>query len=256
MGHHGRMDRRMSRFQQVAKRFEFFVNSNKKMGLTITRDLTVWYSDQIGKFYDESAKLDNWIRELYALQLSLEMMVNTWNVKIATKLSMITALEGTNSKLDITIRQLQSQIVGHKSKLKELTQTIEEKMKTINAQDRAKQTTVDKYEIVLNNISAKRAKTCKAGVGQNLINDMQKIQQNIDRIVKAQSIEKSLYIQISSFMKDTKTTDMWMQQMIAFSHHLGNFMRNIELFKQKAQQLWGSDGAWDRNALTKLHNQL
>lgn len=164
----------MARFAETATKFNFFVKSNPfaPKDLTINSELTIWYSDQIGKFYDESAKLDNWIRELYALQLSLEMMVNTWNVKIATKLSMITALEGTNSKLDITIRQLQSQIVGHKTKLKELTQTIEERMKAINSLDRAKQTTVDKFEIVLNNISLKSKQACAKGVGATLIADM------------------------------------------------------------------------------------
>jgi chaperonin cofactor prefoldin len=141
--------RRMARFAQQVSNFKFFVKSDEKSGMTITNELTVWYSDQLEKFYLQSAKLDNWIRELYALQLSLEMMVNTWNVKIATKLSMITALEGTNSKLDITIRQLQTQIVGHKTKLKELTQTIEKKMKTINEMDRSKQETIDKHMIII-----------------------------------------------------------------------------------------------------------
>jgi hypothetical protein len=84
---------------------------------------------------------------------------------------------------------------------------------------------------------------------------MTKIQQNIDRIQKAQSVEKSLYIQISSFMKDTKTLNIWMHNMKQFSVHLETFMRNIKVFEEKAKQLWVA-GAWDRNALTSLHNQL
>lgn len=81
------------------------------------------------------------------------MMVNTWNIKIATKLARVTALEGVTGKLDISIRQLSSEIVGHKTKLAELTQHIELKMKDINDQDRKKQKTIDELEILITKIS-------------------------------------------------------------------------------------------------------
>jgi len=177
------------RFMRQVKNFEFWVKSDVKSGLTITKELTVWYSDQLEKFYDQSAALDKWIRELYALQLSLEMMVNTWNINVAAKTAKVTALEGVNSKLDITIRQLKSEIVGHKTKLKELTQLIEVKMRDISEQDRRKQESVQKLEILINKISGSvKDKACKAGIATNLIAGMTKIQSNIDRIEKAQSV--------------------------------------------------------------------
>lgn len=69
-------------------------------------------------------------------------------------------------------------------------------------------------------------------------------------------MEKSLYIQITSFMKDTETRTAWMQGMKQFSDQLGRFMHLIEVFKTKAKKLWSQEGAWDRKALTDLHNTL
>jgi len=184
------------------------------------------------------------------------MMVNTWNIKIATKLARVTALEGVTGKLDISIRQLSSEIVGHKTKLAELTQHIELKMKDINDQDRKKQKTIDELEILITKISGEqRNAACKGGVARNLIKDMTTIQTNIDRIQKAQLVEKSLFIQISTFMKDSHTIEAWEAGMRLFSDKLGDFMRKLQEFEAKARDLWVA-GAWDRNALTGFRSSL
>ena len=44
---------RTARFMRQVKNFEFWVKSDVKSGLTITKELTVWYSDQLEKFYDQ-----------------------------------------------------------------------------------------------------------------------------------------------------------------------------------------------------------
>lgn len=43
------------------------------------------FTDLAVKFYEWSAQLDQWIHEIYTLQMTLDMMVNEWAVKIALK---------------------------------------------------------------------------------------------------------------------------------------------------------------------------
>lgn len=84
---------------------------------------------------------------------------------------------------------------------------------------------------------------------------MTTIQTNIDRIQKAQLVEKSLFIQISTFMKDKQTINAWEAGMRLFSDKLGDFMRKLQEFEAKARDLWVA-GAWDRNALTSFRSSL
>lgn len=89
------------------------------------------YTDLATKFYGWSATLDKWIKEIYALQLSLDLMVNQWSVKIATRLSDLEALQATEGEVKGTVISLNNAISQITLSQKTLTSEIREEQKSI-----------------------------------------------------------------------------------------------------------------------------
>jgi len=65
---------RRLRFKSVTKSWKFFVTG---FATTVSTEIDM-YTDLATKFYMWSAQLDKWIKEIYALQLSLDMMTSEW----------------------------------------------------------------------------------------------------------------------------------------------------------------------------------
>lgn len=117
---------RRLRFAGSIKSFNFFVSGFSKEKVEIEM-----YSDLATKFYSWSATLDKWIKEIYALQLSLDMMVNQWSVKIATRLSDLEALQATEGEIRGTVTRLNSAISQITLAQKTLTAEIRAQQKTV-----------------------------------------------------------------------------------------------------------------------------
>jgi hypothetical protein len=109
---------RTQRFASSTRTFNYFVT-----GFTYEKELSL-YSAQAQSFYEWSAKLDVWIKEIYALQLSLEMMVNEWSIKIASRYSALEALTQTESELKLRIGSLETKLSQMSIAQEEITSKI------------------------------------------------------------------------------------------------------------------------------------
>lgn len=118
------------------------------------------FTDLANKWYDWSAQLDEWIHEMYTLQMTLDMMVNEWAVKIALKMQEAESLTGLEVTVRDEIDKLNIDIEAMEANSLEVSGEIAEKMVTIEENNAYYNGIVEGMEIELHSFAGTMRETC------------------------------------------------------------------------------------------------
>lgn len=188
------------------------------------------------KFYNWSAKLDKWTKEIYALQLSLDMMVNEWTIKIAMRISDLEALQSVESEIGGTIAQLNTDIAEIASAQQTLTAQISEAQETVTTQDREFQTQVNTLELQLSAFAEVVTQSCSetGELGSLFVEKISALQTQIELISESVSIEFNVLVEMQNFVTSQEVAE-WRADITTFTTLWENFFNTLNQFHTRAR---------------------